>query len=367
MVPPPHWRLCTTLPLLPLLLAGACASTGEGEAAANEGPSAAPVELGAAREGAIEVEHPLLGQVRSRLHAELSAGEPGEVREVAVREGDRVEKGTTLVLIDPSLARAQMGAAAAQRRQVAEEREQAERDVERFTEAGERLVAGREIEQARSQLAQLEAREAELAANVQESRAVVSRLRVVAPFDGQVMTRSVDPGDWVTPGDPVIELVAANDVEVLADASADLVSELQEGDRAELRRGARTVGAEVRGVVRALDQATRTAGIRLQPEEPAAWLLPGSTVEVVFTLRHATEDGAVLVPRDALVMGAVGTRVVRAVDGKAQPVEVEVLVRSAQDALVRGEGLGPGDAVVTRGNERLRPGQPLEPVEGDET
>ncbi|MFW6086790.1 MAG: efflux RND transporter periplasmic adaptor subunit [Myxococcota bacterium] len=367
MVPPAHWRLRAALPLVPLLLAGACASTGEGEAAADDGPPAAPVELGKAREGAIEVEHPVLGQVRSRLQAELSAGEPGEVQEVAVREGDRVEEGTTLVLIDPSVARAQMGAAAAQRRQVAEEREQAERDVERFTEAGERLVAGREIEQARSELARLEAREAELAANVQESRAVVSRLRVVAPFDGQVMSRSVDPGDWVTPGDRVITLVAADDVEVLADASPDLVSELQEGDRAELRRGAHAVDAEVRGVVRALERTTRTARVRLQPQEPAAWLLPGSTVEVVFTLRHATEDGAVLVPRDALVMGAVGTRVVRAVDGKAQPVDVEVLVRSAEEALVRGSELDPGEAVVTRGNERLRPGQPLEPLEDDGT
>ncbi|MFW6051969.1 MAG: efflux RND transporter periplasmic adaptor subunit [Myxococcota bacterium] len=363
-------RMRPTCGILVLLAATGCSPSGGSEARAAEGagdPSAAPVALGKARTGALTVEHPLLGQVRSVLHAELAAGEPGEVREVAVREGDRVKKGQLLVEIDPSLALAQLRAAGAQRRQVAEELEQADRDAKRLTQAGRQLVAEREIEEATSRRTQLAAREAELSAAAQEARAILSRLRVVAPFDGQVKARSVDPGDWVSPGNPVVELVAVDRVEVLTDAPASLVPHLEPGGRALLRQGERTVEAEIRGVVRALDQATRTARIRLAPEEPSDWLLAGGTVRVIFQVQHETEDGAVIVPRDALVLGAVGTRVVRSSKMKARPVPVEVIVTSESEALVRGDGLGAGDVVVTRGNERLQPDQPLEPIEGGAT
>jgi RND family efflux transporter MFP subunit len=330
------------------------------------GPPPARVEVANAREGSLEVTYPLLGEVRSTLHARLAAGEAGEVRAVAVREGDRVKKGDVLVEIDPALARARMRAAGAQQQQVATEVDQAERDSERMEGAGSRLVAEREIEQARSHLAQLQARRAELSAIVQESRAVLSRLHVVAPFDGQVMTRSVDPGDWVNPGDPVLELVAIDEVEVLAEASAELLLHVGEGLRASLRQGDRTAEAEVLGAVRALDRATRTATVRLAPLARQPWLLPGSTVEVLFVVSREAE-GTVVVPRDALVLGAVGTRVVRAVDGKADLVPVTVLASSETEALVRGKGLTVDAPLVVRGNERLFPGQALHVVESEAT
>ena len=56
--------------------------------------------------------------------------------------------------------------------------------------------------------------------------------------------------------------------------------------------------------------------------------------------------------------------VVRVVDGAAQIVAVEVVVQAGDRALVRGEGLTAGQRVVTRGNERLRPGEAV--TEGTE-
>lgn len=345
-------------------LAAACTSKSEGEAKPRSGPPAMTVQLGVVRGGSIEVSYPLLGEVRSTAHAELAAGEEGEVMGVSVHEGDHVKAGQLLVAIDPSLAKARLHATAAQRQQVAEELEQAARDAKRLNEAGNRLVAEREIEQAQSQKSQLAARTSELGANLREAKAVLSRLRVVAPFDGQVKTRSVDPGDWVHAGDPVIELVATDSLEVIANAPADLVPYLHDGDHAQLRHGDDTMGAEIGGVVRALDETTRTARVRMVPAGQAPWLLPGGTVDVVFTVRHQADGGAVIVPRDAIVMGAVGTRVVRAVSGKAQPIAVQVLATSDDEALVRGKGLASGQKVVTRGNEHLRPGEPLQVLAG---
>ena len=61
----------------------------------------------------------------------------------------------------------------------------------------------------------------------------------------------------------------------------------------------------------------------------------------------------------ALVYGIANTQVVKSVEGKAELVPVKVLARSRDEVLVKADSLAVGDAVVTRGNERVFPGQPL--------
>ena len=73
----------------------------------------------------------------------------------------------------------------------------------------------------------------------------------------------------------------------------------------------------------------------------------------------AAKPDSLVIPRDALVYGIAKTQVVKSVDGKASPVPVEVLARGRERVLVRATDLAVGDTVVTRGNERVFPGQPL--------
>jgi hypothetical protein len=52
-------------------------------------------------------------------------------------------------------------------------------------------------------------------------------------------------------------------------------------------------------------------------------------------------------------------RVIRVTDGKAEPVDVKVLVEAGDRVLIAADGLSLGDELIVRGNERLRPGQPV--------
>ncbi|TNF62786.1 MAG: hypothetical protein EP303_03505 [Deltaproteobacteria bacterium] len=92
------------------------------------------------------------------------------------------------------------------------------------------------------------------------------------------------------------------------------------------------------------------------PDEPTTWLLPGAAVDVLLTVERS-EEGALVIPRDALVYGIAKIQVVKSVEGKAEPVPIEIIARGRDEVLIRAEELAPGDTVVTRGNER--PGQPL--------
>ncbi len=323
-----------------------------------QGPPPARVEVAEVRGGSIQAQWSFLGDVRALRRAMLSAGASGEVHQVQVRVGDHVEKGQLLVEIDPSLATARVRAAAASKTAGAAQLERAERDAERLSEAGPDIAALAEIEQASSERKRALAERQRLKAAEAEARAELGRHRVRAPFNGVVADRTVDPGDWVDPGDEVIELVDDEGVEVLVAAPPDLAPYLQSGQKALFRYNGLSVGATIVGVVRALDDASRTIRVRLVADEQAFWLLPGAAIDVVITVERSEPD-AVVIPRDALVYGIADRYVVKDVEGAAQKVPVEVIARGRDELLVRGEGLTPGDRVVTRGNERVFPGQPL--------
>jgi multidrug efflux pump subunit AcrA (membrane-fusion protein) len=66
-----------------------------------------------------------------------------------------------------------------------------------------------------------------------------------------------------------------------------------------------------------------------------------------------------MVHRDAVIQSH-GNFVVWVVrEGKALPVPVKVAAYAGMEAAVRGQGLKAGVDVVIKGNERLRPGQPV--------
>jgi RND family efflux transporter MFP subunit len=333
----------------------------EGEAPAKSGPNGPPparVQVGEVRTGSIQAQWSFLGDVSALQHARLAAGASGEVRRVLVRVGDRVQQGDMLVEIDPSLASARVRAAAASKQAGSAQFERAQRDAERLSVAGPDIAAAAEIEQATSERKRAAAERGRLKAAEAEARAALGRHRVKAPFEGVVANRRVDPGDWVDPGVEVIELINDRGVEVLASIPPEVSRFLSIGDQATLSRQGETTPCSVRGIVPALDTESRTVRLRLVPDEPTPWLLPGAAVDVLLTIERS-EPGALIVPRDALVYGIAGLKVVKSVEGKAEPVPVEVVARGRDEVLVRSEGLAAGDSVLTRGNERVFPGQPL--------
>lgn len=340
-----------------LLNAAGC----EGEAPAKTGPNGPPparVSVGEVRAGSVAAEWSFLGDVRALKRAELAAGASGEVREVRVRVGDHVKAGQLLVEIDPSLASARVRAAEASKTAGAAELERARRDAERLSGAGPDIAALAEIEQATSEQKRAAAERKRLKAAEAEARAQLGRHRVRAPFDGVVVNRSVDPGDWVDPGVEVIELVDDSGVEVLVSAPPELAPYLETGKQTLLRQEAASVSATIVGIARALDEQSRTIRLRLVPDETAAWLLPGSAIDVLLTVERSEPD-ALVVSRDALVYGIADIHVVKVNEQRAELIPVEIVARGRDEVLVRGATLQAGDTVVIRGNERVFPGQPL--------
>ncbi len=340
--------MCT---LLLSLFFGACSFQDGGEGRA---PRTVLVEVAEAREGTLQTPQSFLGDVRALERAELAAGATGEVKEVTVREGDHVGVSTILVQVDSGAARARLRAAEGARNEARATLDEAESQVARLQRVSEGVVAEHELEQAQARMRAATARHESLAAAADEAAAIYSQHRVRAPFTGVVAARRVDVGDWVSPGQRVLDLVSSDAVEVVVSVPPHVAPALTVGDVATLN-AVPPVPGSIAGIVPALDPTTRTVLVRVVPEEKGA-LMPGSSVQVVFDV--ATQQG-IVVPRDALVLGPAGARIAEMVDGKAVLVSVEVLATSADEAVVRADELKSGDSVVVKGNERLRPGQDL--------
>lgn len=309
------------------------------------------------RRGSLRLQWRYLGEVRPYQMANLAASASGEVRKVTVREGDRVKKGQLLVDIDGRLARARLEAISATTRQADEEQAQALRDLERYRRAGPQVVARAEIERAASQAETLAARQAGVGAQLDEARSQLRLHRVVAPFEGVIAARTIDPGDWVDPGTSMLRLVDNRQVDILVNVAPELARQLRSGMKARLERGAQQGEARIVALVPALETSTRTIKVRLEPETLSEWLLPGTTLDVVFDLERAQEG--LIVPRDAIVEDEAGTHVVRLEGDRSLIVPVTLLERNDEAVLVQG-ALEEGQRVVVRGNERLKAGQKVQ-------
>ena len=353
-------RHATTALAVALFALGCSQGASPARGAKTNSPPPTPVSVVAAAPGKLSDHWTLSGEVRALARSELASGASGAITRVLVREGDTVRRGQLLLEVDPALARARLRVSEAARKKGAEQLKQAQREVKRFERLGRQSVSALELERAQSRAQSDAAQQLANAAAVAEALATLKRHRVLAPYAAVVSRRRVDPGTWVEPGDKVLDVVAVDQVEIVVDAAPRLLAAVNKGDSAKVLLGGTktSLNAKVAGIVPALDPIARTARIRLTPSVQSG-LRPGSVVSVSFLVHHV--GTGVVVPRDAILKSALGLRVVRVVRGRAQPTDVQLVATSGDKALVESGALRVGDKVVTRGNERLKPDQPVEP------
>lgn len=332
---------------------------GNGDKKGKGAPPPALVEVATTERGSLTDGWRFLGRVEPALSATIAAAVAGHVVSVTAREGDSVKKRQVLVRLDAANAKAAVDAVAARVSGIRAQLEIARKQLARVAKLEYPTVSEAEKERFSLAVTDLESQLAIQEAELRRARVTLSHHVVRAPFAGTVRARHVDPGDWVAVGAPVLDVLAVEQIEIHVDVSAELGGRLEVGGEARLI-GEPPASAEIAGVVPALDADTRTMRVRLVVKERPAWLIAGTAVDVEFAVSFESSDG-VIVPRDALVRGPAGVRVVvlDTASSTGSPIAVDVIASAADKALVRGPGLAPGVQVITRGNERLRPAQPV--------
>jgi RND family efflux transporter MFP subunit len=178
-------------------LAAACA--GGGSQRAQAGPPAVPVEVVTLAEKPVEQATEFVGTVKSRRSTTVQPQVEGFVTRILVRSGDRVQPGTPLMDIDPSMQQAAVANLESVRTAREAELKYARQEAARLATLFEAGAASRsELEQAQAALSTAEAQLAAAEAQIRQQRVALGYHRVSAPTAGVVGDVPVRVGDSVT-------------------------------------------------------------------------------------------------------------------------------------------------------------------------
>lgn len=343
----------------------ACLALGLGAGPAAAQREAPPVVVATSERREVTELVPVSGTVSSPRVARLSPEVAGRVEQVLVEAGDHVESGAPLLRLDGALAQLALEAA-----QAATEQARAElADARRRLEDAERLARARGIAETEVRARQTEVRSDTAALQLREAqqRTAAERLRrheLQAPFKGVISRKLTEAGEWVTPGDPVLELLAVQGLRVDFPVPQGYFPRIDQDTPVEVRLDAlpgRTLRGRIGEIVPVSDPSARTFLVRVYPQAEDLPLTPG--MSAAGTLRLATGERRVVVSRDALLRHPDGRLTVWVVRGDGpQPMVEERQVKTGLsfDGLVAvTDGLEAGERVVVEGNEALQQGQPV--------
>lgn len=316
----------------------------------------------------------LVGTVVASRRATVSVEIAGRVEEVAVALGDEVEADGLLVQFDDMLERLSLAGVEAAERADVTRRDEAVRRLEDAQELVSRQsLPLNELRRLESAVQEAEAILAQERAEIMQRRERISRYSVRAPFAGTVVERRIEVGEWVEPGDAVVDLVATDSLVVDLAVPQRLYSRIDPETAVTLAFEALPgleFEARVLARVPISDPTSRTFRLRVEPIGDALDVAPGMSANATLGLEGDT--AAVAVPQDAILRDANGrTTVFVVVESDEEQIAEER--RIALDAQVTGgtayavEGLEEGLLVVTRGNEGLSDGDPVEVIETTES
>ncbi len=319
---------------------------GKAEVLAKGAAPATPVEVVSLKPTTVKEDLQAVGSLRSNESVILRPEVSGRIAAIGFKDGQLVRKGQLLVGLDATLNEAEVAQA------------QAEYDLAVSNlKRSEDLASRKFISSSAQETAASNAQVAE--AKLKLTQARLSKMRIVAPFDGSIGIRSVSLGDYVKDG---TDLVNIEDVRVL---KVDFrlpernFSQILVGQTVEVVADA-LPGERWQGLIEAInpkvDANGRSLEIRARLENTGGKLRPGMFVRVRVIVGERAN--ALLVPEEAIVPQGEEFFVYKVVDGAARRVPVKIGVR--RDAMVEVvRGLAPGDQVVTAGMRLSRDGQPV--------
>jgi cobalt-zinc-cadmium efflux system membrane fusion protein len=199
---------------------------------------------------------------------------------------------------------------------------------------------------------------------LQNARLSVADATITAPFDGVVVSRSLDPGAYVTPGTstPILSIADLDQIDVTVNITEVQIASIRLGAPVQIHVDAypgRIFRGSVSRIAGGADAATRTVQVEIDIANPGHLLRPG--MYATATLSAGADENVLVVPLSALV--TVGDRhFVWLVTDNVTHKRAVTVGRATGDVVEIAGGIGEGDQIVTRGTDLVREGQPVRSV-----
>lgn len=306
----------------------------------------------------------------------FTAQMPGNVEQIAGNEGDFFKRGTTLATLDASGLRAQRQAALAAIANAqaavrnAEVQYQREREDPTPKQGGNMMsqmmpmpffggdretgvARGATLHQYRTQIEQAQGALVTAQAQLREVDAKLEDIKSVAPFDGYITHKHVNPGDTVQPGQPLLSFADMTSLQLQTDVPTRLSAPLRPGfvTRVKLDDPRQTVVmARVAQVFPMADPTRHTVRVKLDLQKGAP-AKAGMYAEVLIPQTASDAGSAPVIPVSAIVYRG-GLPMVYVLDEHDQPrLNLLRLGEQYGDNVVVLTGLKGGERVLVNPSE----------------
>lgn len=291
-------------------------------------------------QGVIEAIHS--PQIKTKISA--------EVIRVDVDEGDFVEAGQVLTLLDDEGFQLDKEAAEADIQRIksllANQRATLKRDR---SLVDKKLSSASRLDDSKAEVKQAEAQLNHAQALLKKAKYKLSHTRVLAPISGVIQQRSVSKGDYVNPmspsGKPLFQIVDTQHLRARLYFPETLARRIKPDMDVKLKRGEDILNAKITHLRPMLEIENRSLHALAEFENTIQWL-PGESITADVILEQ--HDNAIIVPDKALIRRPTGLVVFRIKNGKAEQVLVTTGIRQ-DDQIEIVSGLNKGDQIVLDG------------------
>jgi HlyD family secretion protein len=202
---------------------------------------------------------------------------------------------------------------------------------------------------------------------LQLAKVKLQHATITAPMDGVVGRRHVDLGAYLTTTNtPIVTIVAMDTLKIRLPISERDIGRVRPGLHAQLRVDAypeEVFTGQVQRLSPLIDPTSRSGEVEISVANPAHRLKPGMFAKVALILEQRQD--VVVIPRDALRLGAQGAAVFVVQDGVAHLRRVATGLQTDTEVEIL-DALAPGTEIVLAGHSDLKDQAPVQVVQAKE-
>jgi membrane fusion protein (multidrug efflux system) len=335
--------LCLSLLLL------ACSDQGKDTKQSDtNGPKPTLVTVTQVKQAPIEITETTIGSLESLTDPTLAAEVAARVVDVRVNVGDRVKQGQLVAILDATDFGTQRNEAQSEVARIQAQLENQNKIVARnLTLVDKKFISQNAVDNDIAQQNVLKEQLKGAQSRVGSINHTASKTNIFAPVSGIVEKKIVDKGDFVSVGDPLVQIISTQQLRAHLPFPEQIGAKLKSGLKIRLTTplSPKTVETVIHDLKPMLTEGNRSIDVIADVINQADWQ-PGASVTGTVVL--STRPNAVMIPEQSLVLRPAGEVVYVVRDNTAYQAIVKTGLR--QNGFVEIlAGLQPNETIVIDG------------------
>lgn len=311
----------------------------------------------------------------------VASQEAGLVIKAEVQEGQKVAKGAVLIELDATRLKIELEQAKLQSQKALNYLNQKDIELKDLTDELSRLIKAEK--QSTGSTSQLEVQKIQKNLEVTKSNRLsaeqdhkssllkealietrIKDMTVIAPFDGVVIKKIIEVGEWVNPGTPIISLNATGSFKVKLEIPETVSPhELKTITSLEVTVSGNPKPYNVAQIQVIPEINTRSRVYLLTGfiKDEQNIFASGQSIQAYIPVNQKRDY--LVIPTDAVIKDAGGNFVYKIIANEkgamALPANITILFLEGNSYFTESSSLKVGDQIVIEGNERLRPMAPV--------